>query len=192
MGAQKREGFWGQKIMRSTDTWWLRITQLSSDSKTSFHCIMLHFIDRCCEPRRLEISCREITNSWGDQVGTVTPNKDNVQGLEKSVEANRNILCPETIDMKCGMQGGWVRENQWRSKQRFQSEIQKVWDSLGHDLVKGPKAEAFIGMCASGLSDIYCALQTTLPISNSETQPQARSYDLFFIWPLFSLSLFFH
>ena len=64
---------------------------------------MLYFIDRYCEPRRLEVSCREITNSWEDQAGTVTPNKDNVQRQEKSVEINRNILCPKTIDMKCGM-----------------------------------------------------------------------------------------
>lgn len=36
-----------------------------SDTKTSFHCIMWHFIDRYCESKRLEVNCTEITNDWG-------------------------------------------------------------------------------------------------------------------------------
>lgn len=37
-------------------------------------------------------------------------------------------------------------------------EIQRLLQSQGCDLEKGPEAWALTGMCASGLSDTYCAL----------------------------------
>ena len=65
------------KIIVNLDSEFTRMKEVEvdpdlCDSITSFHCIMSHFINRYYEPGRLEVSCREITSSWGDQAGTVT------------------------------------------------------------------------------------------------------------------------
>ena len=69
----------------------------------------------------------------------------------------------------------WIRSNGLGIWIEFLfREIQTEGDALTRDLCKRPEAEASRRTCASSLSEVYCAVQTTLPTPSAEADLTRR------------------